>query len=81
MGPTNVALVKLFQADQALREAQARLDAAQRNVRVQERRVADFQEKFAAASTLLKENQASAPGWTWKSNRSRPISSASVSSR
>jgi len=33
MGPTNVALVKLYQSDQALREAQERLDAASKNVR------------------------------------------------
>ena len=58
MGPTNVALVKLYQADQALREAQARLDAAQRNVRVQERRVAELAEKATAASTALRADQA-----------------------
>ena len=36
MGPTNLALVKLFQADQKLRVQQERLDAATKNVRVQE---------------------------------------------
>jgi predicted nucleic acid-binding Zn-ribbon protein len=58
MGPTNVALVKLFQADQQLREAQARLDAASKNVRIQDRRVHDAQEKVNAAQTRLRENQA-----------------------
>jgi predicted nucleic acid-binding Zn-ribbon protein len=60
MGPTNIALVKLFQADQALRQAQARLDDAQRNVRVQERRTADLQAKVDASHTQLREQQATA---------------------
>jgi predicted nucleic acid-binding Zn-ribbon protein len=59
MGPTNIALVKLFQADQALRKAQARLDDAQRNVRIQEGRVADLQQKTDASHTQLREQQAS----------------------
>jgi len=60
MGPTNVALVKLFKADQALRESQARLDAAARNVRVQERKVADLSEKLKLAQNTLKEQQSTA---------------------
>jgi predicted nucleic acid-binding Zn-ribbon protein len=60
MGPTNIALVKLFKADQALREAQGRLHAAARNVRVQERKVADLAEKLKLAQTKLKEQQARA---------------------
>ena len=60
MGPTNVALVKLFRADQALREAQERLDAASRNVRVQQRRVADLSEKLKLAQSRLKEQQTQA---------------------
>jgi predicted nucleic acid-binding Zn-ribbon protein len=60
MGPTNVALVKLFRADQALREAQTRLHAAARNVRVQERKVADLAEKLKLAQTKLKAEQARA---------------------
>jgi predicted nucleic acid-binding Zn-ribbon protein len=60
MGPTNIALVKLFRADQAFREAQARLDAAARNVRVQDRRVAELSEKFKLAQTQLREQQAQA---------------------
>jgi predicted nucleic acid-binding Zn-ribbon protein len=58
MGPTNVALVKLFRADQHLREAQGRLDATTRNVRIQERRVRDLSEKIAATHKSLKEQQA-----------------------
>jgi len=57
MGPTNVALVKLFQADQKLRGAQERLDAATKNVRVQERKVNDLAEKLKLAQTTLRENQ------------------------
>ena len=58
MGPTNVALVKLFEADQKLREAQGRLEATTKNVRVQERRVRDLNDKIAATSARLKEQQA-----------------------
>jgi predicted nucleic acid-binding Zn-ribbon protein len=57
MGPTNVALVKLFQADQKLRGAQERLDAATKNVRVQERKVNDLAEKLKLAQNTLRENQ------------------------
>ena len=49
MGPTNIALVKLYRADQALREAQERLDSATKNVRVQDRRVNDVTEKHRLA--------------------------------
>src|SRR3954447_21854375 len=60
MGPTNVALVKLFQADQQLRAARERLDAAAKNVRVQERRVNDLAAKLKAAQQQHKELQARA---------------------
>src|SRR4051812_9336591 len=53
MGPTNVALVKLFQADQKLREAQGRLDATTKNVRIQERRVRDLTDRITASQTDL----------------------------
>ena len=58
MGPTNVALVKLFQADQQLRAARERLDAAAKNVRVQERRVNDTAAKLKAAQQHHRELQA-----------------------
>lgn len=58
MGPTNLALVNLFRADQTLREAQGRLDAASKNVRIQERRVHDLEEKLRAGQQRLKEIQA-----------------------
>lgn len=58
MGPTNVALVNLYQADIALREAQGRHDAASKNVRIQERRVSDLTEKLRVAQHSLKEQQA-----------------------
>src|SRR5689334_6313493 len=60
MGPTNVALVKLFQADQKLHEAQGRLDAAGKNVRVQERRVAELNEKLKNSQSRLREQQSKA---------------------
>ena len=58
MGPTNVALVKLFEADQNLRAAQERLDAASKGVRIQERRTNDLAERMKLAHTQLKEQQA-----------------------
>lgn len=60
MGPTNVALVNLFRADQALRQAQERLDAANKNVRIQERRVNELSEKLRLGQTSLLENKARA---------------------
>ncbi len=62
MGPTNLALVKLFQADQALREVQSRLEATTRNLRVQERRLIDVNERLALAHSKLKEMQSAAGG-------------------
>src|SRR5579885_3193691 len=60
MGPTNVALVRLYRAEMALREAQAKLDSAARNVRIQDRRVNDLGEKLRLAQQKLKEHQSSA---------------------
>ena len=48
MGPTNLALVKLFQADQNLRAAQERYESAARSVRILERKVADLTGKLTA---------------------------------
>lgn len=58
MGPTNVALVKLFEADRKLRDAQSRLDSAAHDVRIQERRVSDLTDKLQSTQKSLKENQA-----------------------
>lgn len=58
MGPTNVALVKLFEADRKLRDVQAKLEAASHNVRIQERRVNDLSEKLRLAQQTHKERQA-----------------------
>ena len=60
MGPTNIALVKLFKADRDLRDAQDRHDAAARNVRIQERRLADHVERQRLAHKSLHEQQARA---------------------
>src|SRR6478752_3723433 len=60
MGPTNVALVAYYKADQELRAAQARLDAAAKDVRVQERRVNDLIEKQRLAQSKLRETQSKA---------------------
>jgi len=57
MSPTNVALVKLYKADQALRAAQGRLDGASHAVRVQERRLADLNERLRLAQAQLREQQ------------------------
>lgn len=60
MGPTNVALVKLYQADQKLREAEGKLNAATKNVRVQERRVSDLTHRLTEAQNKLRTDQARA---------------------
>jgi predicted nucleic acid-binding Zn-ribbon protein len=60
MGPTNIALVNLYQADQKLREAQGRLDAVSKNVRIQERKVADLSERLRLSQANLKEQQTQA---------------------
>lgn len=57
MGPINIALVKLYQADQKVHAAQARLDEASRNLRIQERRVADQTAAHKLAAAKLKEQQ------------------------
>jgi len=60
MGPTNIALVKLYQADQKLREAQGRLDSVSRNARIQERKVSDLTERLRLSQTMLREQQSQA---------------------
>jgi predicted nucleic acid-binding Zn-ribbon protein len=55
MGPTNVSLVKLYRADQALRDAQERLDAATKNARLQDRRVNDAAAKLKALQQSVRE--------------------------
>jgi uncharacterized protein len=57
MGPINIALVKLSRADQQVRAAQSRLDDASRNVRVQERKVAELADKHKLAAAHLREQQ------------------------
>jgi len=58
MGPTNIALVRFYQADQQVRAAQARLEAATKDVRIQERRVNELAERQRLAATKLRELQA-----------------------
>lgn len=57
MGPTNLALVNLFKADQQLREAQARLEAASKDVRIQERRVHDLAARLQQGEQKAKQLQ------------------------
>jgi uncharacterized protein len=57
MGPTNIALVKLYQADKKLREAQARLDAVSKNVRVQQGRINELSERLRLSQAMLREQQ------------------------
>jgi hypothetical protein len=60
MGPNNIALVTYFRADQRLREAKGRLMAATKDVRIQERKVADLSEHQRLAAQKLKEHQSAA---------------------
>lgn len=60
MGPTNVALVKLFRADQTLRAAQERYDSAARSVRILERKVNELSTRLASLQQALREQQAKA---------------------
>lgn len=60
MGPTNIALVKLFQADQALRAVQEKYEAAARGVRIQERRVKELRSRLDDLQRRQQENQAKA---------------------
>lgn len=58
MGPSNVALLKLYRADQALREAGAKLNAVTRDVRAQEARNTQLKTRLDAAQQRHKELQA-----------------------
>ena len=58
MGPTNIALVKLLRADAALRDATDRYDTANKTVKLQERRLADLNEKLKLAQANHREHQA-----------------------
>ena len=60
MGPTNLALVKLFRADQDLRSAQERYETAARSVRILERKVAELSGKLTALQQSLREQQSKA---------------------
>ncbi|MEM6561864.1 MAG: hypothetical protein AAF656_09695 [Planctomycetota bacterium] len=60
MGPTNQALLTLFQADTELRAAQERLDAATRGIRIQRRRVTSLKEQLDAAKESAMHARASA---------------------
>ena len=58
MGPSNEALVRFFHADRAFNAAQAKLDAATRDVRLQQRRVDSATERKAAADAALRDSKA-----------------------
>lgn len=58
MGPTNVALYKLYQADSRLREAEKRLEAVTKNVRLQNRKVDDLTSRQQTCSSDLVKHQA-----------------------
>jgi predicted nucleic acid-binding Zn-ribbon protein len=60
MGPTNIALVKLFRADQNLRSAQENYESAARSVRILERKVAELTGKLNGLQKSLREQQATA---------------------
>jgi predicted nucleic acid-binding Zn-ribbon protein len=60
MGPTTAALLRLFRADKALREAQENLDAVTKDVRAQETRKTHASNRLAAAQTRFKDLQVKA---------------------
>jgi predicted nucleic acid-binding Zn-ribbon protein len=60
MGPTNIALVKLFRADQNLRTAQERYDNAARSVRILQHKVTDLSGRLTTLQQTLREQQAAA---------------------
>jgi predicted nucleic acid-binding Zn-ribbon protein len=60
MGPTNVALVKLFRADQELRAAQENYESAARSVRILERKVKELTAQLSALQHSLREQQTKA---------------------
>ena len=57
MGPTNVALIRLYQSDQKLRQAQQRLDAVSKNARIQERKTNELSERLRLNQSKLREQQ------------------------
>lgn len=60
MGPTTVAMLRLYRADKALREAQDRLNAVTKDVRAQETRKTHATNRLTAAQNRFKELQAKA---------------------
>ena len=58
MGPTNQALLALFRADTALRDAQNDLDAATRGVRIQRKRAELAEQAFAQTTDSFKHTRA-----------------------
>lgn len=60
MGPTNVALVRLYEAELELRAAAEKLESASRSVRIQERRIKELTEKLDASRDELRHHQAKA---------------------
>lgn len=58
MQPKTLALLELFRADQALREAVSHLESITREIRTQENRIAQLRQRLDAAQTRLKEQQA-----------------------
>lgn len=62
MSPTNIALLKAYKAEKALREAQANLDNASRDVVAHESRIRHLTESLNLAQSRLREQQAHAGG-------------------
>jgi predicted nucleic acid-binding Zn-ribbon protein len=58
MGPTNIALVKLFKAETRLRESQRRLSAVTKNVRLQQARADDLITRRDSTHTELTRTRA-----------------------
>ncbi len=60
MGPANIALVKLYDAETVLREARQRWESAGKTARLQERRVRDLSEQVRLVQEQLRQNQSQA---------------------
>lgn len=60
MGPTNQALLQLFEVDAKLRDAQERLEQATKDIRIQQIKINDASEKHKKASDTLKKSQSNA---------------------
>jgi predicted nucleic acid-binding Zn-ribbon protein len=60
MGPTNQALLKLFEVDSTLRDARERLEQATKDIRIQQIKINDANEKLKVATQTFRKTQSNA---------------------